>query len=522
MLKFNQTGFNQFIENWMNRKPDLHTVIIKLLLLAVFLLFVYSLIDRIPDIDDAWIGEPAYWQYKLGFAKSELMNGITFQNIRVLTHHKLLTLQGVFLIKLFGYSLVTFKLLSLFYLCGFFILFYAYTYKKLFSPLEFWFSILLFISNALIFQYSFVFRPEIPLMALGYISYMFLEKVLNNQRTNYSFVVISGLFAGLCVSTHLNGIIFPVAGLLLLLWNKKYLQSIVFGFSTLPTILIYFYDFTSKFNFSFWLYQLNKTPAYDRISESPILVQYLMRILNEQMRFFHGPIEISFSILFILVFAIAFKKLKQHRNLMRYLFLLVLFTALVSIHLTSKYMMPYIPYIIMLTILSVRNIFARNNEDKSVFQFIDYKKVKILVFILVILYLGVNNYYNFQLSKEKWNVKENSNIVQTYIKENTNNCSIVAPMTFIFNEITRFKSIQSELAYTEMQKSEKALVGKAFLIRTKFYNIDYIILSEEFIRKLKMDIISDAEIAACNFQVLSKSNTLMILKRCKPEILVQE
>ncbi len=46
--------------------------IIKCLLLLVFLLFLYSLIGRMPQADDAWLGEHAYWQTKLGYVKSEI------------------------------------------------------------------------------------------------------------------------------------------------------------------------------------------------------------------------------------------------------------------------------------------------------------------------------------------------------------------------------------------------------------------------------------------------------------------
>ena len=236
----------------MNSENKMKYHIIKLLLLATILLFLYSLINRPPDDDDAWFGEHAYSQSKLGFVKSELMNGITYMNDRFLCHHKLLTLQGAFLINIFGFSVYTFKIISLIYLSIFIILFYFHTYIKRFTPLEFWLSLLLFFANNLIFNWSFTFRPEIAVMTLGFISYLFIVKVLNNNQRSYLFAGLGGLFAGLCVSTHLNGLIFPIAGVLLLLWNKKYFQSIVFGFSTIPTILIYFYDFTSKFNLKEW------------------------------------------------------------------------------------------------------------------------------------------------------------------------------------------------------------------------------------------------------------------------------
>ncbi len=50
---------------------------IKILLILIGLLFVFSLWNRMPDIDDAWIGEHAYWLSRNGYVKSDLMYGVT-------------------------------------------------------------------------------------------------------------------------------------------------------------------------------------------------------------------------------------------------------------------------------------------------------------------------------------------------------------------------------------------------------------------------------------------------------------
>lgn len=508
----------------MKNKIITKTLIIKLLLLATVLLFFYSLINRPPDVDDAWLGEHAYWQAKLGFVKSELVNGVTCQNIRFLRqpellilHHKLLTLQGALFINIFGFSLYSLKSISLIYLILFITLFYFHTYKKIFTPFEFWLSLLLFLSNTLIFKNSFVFRPEIAVMTLGFISYLFICKVLINSKHHYFFVILSGLFAGLCVSTHLNGIIFPVAGALLLVWNKKYIQSVIFGFSTIPSMLIYFYDFPSKFNFNSFLYQLSQAQyAHNKLSDLPFGGSYILNILNEHLRFFHSPLEISFSILFIVVFVVAFKHLKTHLNMMRYLFLLVFILSILAVSKTSKYMIIYFPYLIMLTTLSLKYIFTKNDKDTYISSKLNFKKIKYSVCVLLLIYFIVNTFLNIQISKEKWTKDENRYLVQTYIKENTNNCRIVAPMTFIFNEINNFKSIQSELGYSELQKDDSTIYGKGFLNLTKLNSIDYIFLSEHFIHKLRMDNLSISEISACNFQVLLKRKDLMVLKKINP------
>lgn len=485
--------------------------IIKYISVIIILLFFYSLYHRAPHVDDAWLGEHAYWQSKIGFVKSELMHGLTQQEDKLLCHHKLLTLQGALFINAFGFSPITLKSVSFIYYLVFLFVFYFYTSKKIFSKSEVYVALLLLISNSIVFEYSFVFRPEIPLMTLGFISYIFLDKSLKNKQHRYSFVILSGVLSGLCVSTHLNGIIFPAAGFLLFIWNKKYLQSLIFGLSSIQVILIYFYDFTSNYNIDYWLFQINKSPMLSGSSGLPSGISYLMNLLTEHMRFFHSPKEISLSVLFIISFIISFKYIKIHKNLLRFTLLLVVLLAVISVHKTSKYIILYLPYLIILLTGSLKNIYVKSNSD-ILFKNISYYAIKSFVFSLVVIYMALHTFFNFRIATNKWTEDINRNIVSTYITGNTYECRIVAPMTFIFNEITRFRSIQSELCYSEMQKSDNTIYKQGFLELAKFYNIDYIILSEFFITKLGMDCISEPEIKNCNFQVLLNKKEVMILK----------
>jgi len=476
--------------------------IIKTLLVATIILFLFSLVQRSAHVDDAWLGEHAFWQSKLGYVKSELMHGITQQESHFLCHHKLLTLQGALLTKLFGFSIYILKSISLVYLLLFIVIFYYYNQrKKLLRPIEYAGVILVLLANALIFDISFVFRPEIPLMCLGFLSYCFIDQTLNSDSKIGWYALIGGLFAGLCFSTHLNGIIFAFAGFIVLVFNKKYIQSILFGVGTLITSAIYFYDFTSKYNLKFWLYQLNETPSHDRLSNLPYGLSYLMNLANEHMRFFHSPIEISLSILLIFSFIVARKHLKDHKNMILYTIILMVSLAVFSVHKTSKYMLLYLPYLSILLVLSSRYIFGLNIP----------KKIGIGLFVL---YLLINGFYNIRLTNEKFSATENQKIVKQYIMEDPKNLQIIAPMTFIFNQITEFKSIQSELCYSELEKNDTSIYQKGFLNKAHSFNRDYIILSEYFIHKFGMDSLSDEACLAQQFEVVFRGKELMILKGC--------
>ena len=104
------------------RKTDQFLVLLLCLQIAFF---IYSLFIRNVDIDDAWLGEHAYWLAKEGHARSELMRGWFLQEVRLLIHHKLMTLLGMVFIKFFGFSVYTLKSVSLLYFALFIPLLYS-------------------------------------------------------------------------------------------------------------------------------------------------------------------------------------------------------------------------------------------------------------------------------------------------------------------------------------------------------------------------------------------------------------
>ena len=482
---------------------------------STILLFIYSLIHRIPDVDDGWIGDLAYFQAKLGYAKSELMRGITMLEIRHVCHHKFLTIQGGWFVNLFGWSLYTLKSVSLMYLIIFISSFCYYAKSKSLSQESMLLFFSLLLSNALIFEFSFIYRPELPVMAIGFLSFIFLEKSLEQQNRILVNAAIAGLFAGLCVATHLNGIVFPISGFLLLAMNKKFLPAFIFGIFTLPTIAIYFYDFRSMSDFALWSYQMNNNPSIDTLPDMPLALKFLNNILSEHKRFFHSPIEVSFSILMIVVFAFSFKKLKQNKTLLLYSLILIVTLTLFSVHKSSKYAIIYLPYLMLLVTYGLQIIYDKRNELYLFKLRINHKFATVTCTILLLFYFSANSFFNIRLCSDKFYPKQNSDIVKTYIHENTHDLRIVAPMTFIFNEIDSFKSIQGEMYYTEMQKKDTSLFQSGFLQATKKFHIDYILLSPPHIELLGMNNCPNEVYRNSGFELLSNSDKLLIIKRIK-------
>lgn len=490
--------------------PNKFDSFVRLGLVFVAVLFIYSLVGRVPDLDDAWLGEHAYWQYKLGYVKSELMRGITMEEIRLLCHHKLFTLQGAFIILIFGFSLISLKMITLLYLFVFMVIFYLYSRNKFQDKLDLYLFSFLMLTNFLVFQFSFVYRPEIPVMTLGFISYIFLEKSLTGKDVNYTPLILAGFFAGLCAATHLNGVIFPVSGFILLVWNKKVKDSLVFGFASVPAILIYFYDFTKAYNFKFWFYQLNASPSIQTGSEEHFGLGFLTRVLTEHMRFFHAPPEISFTLLLVFSVFSCYSNIKAYKNLLRFTLLLMITLAVFSVHKSSRYMLLYFPYLMILLTIAIKNIKTGNIQFPS-----REKSVRIMLALLLVFYFGTNVYKNILLAKDKFDPEANRDLVKKYIADQADTCRIIAPMTFIFDEIKYFKSIQSEFCYTEMQNLDSTIYQRGFLNKADSFGIQYIIGSKGFLKEVGLDTYNNSHIESCGYKVVMKDQDKMILKREK-------
>lgn len=481
--------------------------LIKSAFAVLLLLFIFSLWQRVPDVDDAWIGEHAYWLSEKGYVKSELMHGITSQEDRHIVHHKLFTLNGLVFIRCFGFSLYSLKSVSLLWLAVFMFVFFKYIKNKFDSKMA-WLAMLFLISNSFIFQYSFVYRPEMMVMTLGFFSFICIEKYLKDEK--YKFLILGGLTAGLAASAHLNGLIYIGAGSLVLFWKKKPVPALIILLASLPGIAVYFYDFTSKYNLAYWFYQLNDSPALHKSTVVPSSLIYLMKILNEHLRFFHSPKEIILSLLLIFAVLINFKYLKNKTIYLHYLLLLIVLLSLISVHSTSKYLLLYLPIITLVIITSFNKLFS---EKLEVIRFkLNSSNQKSIALVLIILFFGTHLSYDVLISSDKYNTAKNAEITNKYFSENTEQLAILAPMDFIFNELPKYGRIQSDLSITEMKK-DCVISSDEFFNIIDSLKINGMILSDEYIQKYGLKTITRDQYSKKDFSLAGKQNGYTILKR---------
>ena len=169
----------------------------------------------------------------------------------------------------------------------------------------------------------------------------------------------------------------------------------------------------------------------------------------------------------------------------------------------------------LLVTYGIQNIY--NEKSAKLFSTNKFKSKLVPLFctLLLLFYFTANSFFNVKLCLDKFYPKQNSDVASKYIHENSKALRIVAPMTFIFNEIDSFKSIQGEMYYTEMQKTDSLMYQQGFLEATKKFNIDYILLSPPHIELLGMDKCPSEIYTKTGFEQILLTDKMLIVKRKK-------
>lgn len=478
------------------------------LLLSVF---IYSWWHRVPHIDDAWIGEHAYWLSELGYVKSELMHGITQQHIRIIISHKLLVLMGKWSIDLFGFSLYSLKSISLVFLLLTMGVFAKTLKDRRMIPKAWIWQVVLFafMANALIVEFGFVFRSEVMVMFMGFCSYLLLDRYFLSRKDALWPVFFSGVFAGLALLAHLNALIFIWAGGCILLYRKRWSATFIYSVGVLIIAAFYFYDFHSLSDAQLWKHQIIDSPNHSMHLQESLLVRFFYNFLDEQMRYFHSPREISLTLLLIYsLWILRKRKVKKMPILISYTLLLMLFMAFLVPQKTSKYALVFYPMVAMIIInaaLVCKNVgeisfIKRNFFSNKAFGF------------LLVLFLSSNFIYSLRIASEKYYTAIENPKVLSYIEEAPKDLVIMTDMEFIFNNIEDFKRIQSALSYKHMKREDPSIKDIGFLRKCEADGIQYIFLNDRFVEVFELENYSKGTLISDDYLVLEHLKDWMVIK----------
>ncbi len=324
----------------------------KYLFISLLSLFALSLFFRRFNGDEGIIGEWAFWLAKNGNAASLLYSdylGEKAQNITIF--HKLYTYILSFIIRIFGFQLFPMRMLSLIAFGGLIYLIHRYMKEAKINFKPLWFIILLFLIHPLAFNYAFVARPEMLMALLSFAVFFYLEKFISSRKWKYT--AIAGSLAGLSFYTHLNGIAIIAAGGLFLLFHFNWKAILAYGIAALLFAQLFIIDIPGAY--AGFLNDLLNSPDVSRNQFT--FIDFIIKIGKEHERFFHNA-EISvFSGLFLLAAGSTIKNhWKENRSILLFFSLLVLSLSAFTHGKTNKYLLYYLPFMVLIIINSANYI----------------------------------------------------------------------------------------------------------------------------------------------------------------------
>jgi hypothetical protein len=329
----------------MDSRPTLSPRLVALGLVVLSALALASLYHRSCFIDDAWLGERAFWLAREGVARSELFRDQAGYGERMFVFHKLFALCGAAFIHLFGWSLYVLKSVSLASFLVFLALLWRYG-RRFANPEVATVTALLLLAHGLVGLHVFVYRPEILLMTLGFGAFLLMREFLESGHRGP--LLGSAVLAGLCVLTHLNGVVFLAAGTALLLTRRRPGAAALFAVVSGAVGALYLADAVLAGELPTLVRQLRGDPVLaERFGDVP---SRLSGALREHERYFHSRDEIVFSVLILAVVALTARATRLwHSPLVPWTLGLLLPLPLVAPDTQAYYLIPAFPYLALMT-----------------------------------------------------------------------------------------------------------------------------------------------------------------------------
>lgn len=446
--------------------------ILLLVIVVGLLVFIASMWHRFIYIDDAFFGEQAYWLAKDGVVKTPSLIDFLGCDLRLFSYHKLNIFVGAALIKVFGWSVNPLRIATLVFLSGFLLVYFRFfrENKDKFDFDHFVVAVFFILINPLIVLYAFTYRPEIWVMFFGFSSYYFIDKsVRNNYPLN--FIIVAGLLAGLAFLTHLNGLIFPVAGFTVLALAKKWKALLLFSATSGIICLLYFFDLWQDNHFATWMFQLKNWPdnnATNYLSNN--FMDLFLNVINKlgkghQLFFWSDRVWII-SAFFMLAVISNFKHLfHEYFVLMIYTLMLVLTLNIAGGQIAERFLIYFFPFMALIIAIDL----ARVKSRTAIFR-------KSLYILLLLLQVGFVTKMFVGIFKKNADHTEISKNILGRIPDKK--ALTLVPYTLIFNgledyNLASFKGFEYYQVKVKHTLTQQELFGRA-----KALNIKYIVVPQ--------------------------------------------
>ncbi|MEQ8245884.1 glycosyltransferase family 39 protein [Fulvivirga sp.] len=443
---------------------------LKVVLSCTILVFVASLYHRYIQQDEPWFGEQAYWLVKEGNVKIKSMPGIFNWTSNMIIYHKLVVWLGAAIIFLFGWSVYYFKLLILLFFTTTAYFIYRFLKVKMNTgdAVAFLAVTLFFITPELIHR-GFIYRPEVMVMCFGFLSFYFIYDYRSAPR-----LLLGGLFAGLAFLSHLNGMIFPVAGFIYLLIQKQWKPLMLFAPVAFLVSMIYTIGLWNQESIETYMFQLKNWPTHQDTFSSKVdgnildtVFSHIKRILGEHKRYFWDQDVWGISGLFIVSMLVSFRRNKKnYPALMTYTLILLISIAVLTSSHSPRYLVALMPFMVMTFAVT---IFSINDMKKG------KSAIAALFTLMVAAQIAFASMAYSKIFKTNHDHVQKHAQVLSSIEKGKN---ILAPWSMIYNQIDEYNFFSFK-TYEYIEDQNNIKLSQIDLLEQAHdkYLIDYIIVN---------------------------------------------
>jgi uncharacterized membrane protein len=479
------------------------------LLVIGIVLFAWSIPQHDFYVDEAFIGEYAYFHARDGYVHSEFWRGFLRQDEYVTLYHRLAVWSGSALITLFGAELWALRLGSIGsgLVTALLLAWWARRFVRG-SWADAWTGTVVALAAWLlmptVFYHAKCFRPEVQTAMFGLASFCTLSTPLlgrmpqNNGRL-IMLSALSGGLAGTAMLTHLAGVMYAGAGVLLLLTSRHYWLAGIFivvctlAFSPCMIDIVRYWEL--------FQIQIANPQAQSKLAWTPLTP--LWNLLAEQQRFFRKPQFILMSCTWIVALLLTWRTASREERFLRtYTFLLILILG-AMLEDKRDYMSLYAPFMA----LTIASGIHAGLEQWSGLQL--WKRVAVSLVIWIFVGYGLV----FQVQDATWAKEDVASMNAAIGRYIPKGAWCLAPMNMMFNQIGRVHLV-SYSAVADVWNGDRATTSIEAASRAcERLGIEYVVMNcfaEE--RECIVDAAKRASILDSAFTTVAHTNEYWILR----------
>ncbi len=409
-------------------------------------LLLATFYHRVPNYDDAWFAEQAYWLVHDGRVRSELFRGLNGWEDQLFVFHKLFVYFEGGWQWLVGFSLPASKSSGAIWTLAGGVVLYRYLWKQGLTGPAPWLGLLLYVGCGTVIEYSFVGRPEPMYATLGFGSFW----LLTTKRWAWAAVL-----AGLATLTHLNSLCFVLAGLGWLGWQQQWKPLIGFGLIAGSVSSLYLIDVLLSNQWSTFWTQLTHDPALMHIRGASDKINVVLSVYRQ---FFINRTTATFTALVLgalLLNARFLLKDQDHPARLSglYLLWLVVGFALITRTHTPNYMFTFVPFCCAFVVQCVA--YAQRLGQQG------WAKIGFSALLAVYLLAGVAKaVYSIQTNLATPVLADRNAQMAALIGQTGH--TVLAPLDFFYDQIEQYtiRGIDRYLTGFFLQSKERSLTDE--------------------------------------------------------------